>query len=217
MRRWLLLFFAIAALAWWLGSPEPPAQGADPQALTAATTRSAPGCALPPQRAALDGVVQSDAPNGMPAFALADAAAQPLAGFSVAARVLGREDYRSDREADYAPLDLALGWGRMREDAVLSRLDMSQGGRWYRYRWSGEAPLPPEEIVRSSANMHMVPASPEIADALAEIEAGDAVRIDGWLVQIEARDGWRWRSSLSREDTGAGACEVVYVCAVARR
>jgi hypothetical protein len=26
-----------------------------------------------------------------------------------------------------------------------------------------------------------------------------------------APDGWRWRSSLTREDTGAGACELVWV------
>ena len=46
--------------------------------------------------------------------------ARRLAGFSVEARVLGREDYRFDREADYAPTDLALGWGRMTEDAVVA-------------------------------------------------------------------------------------------------
>jgi hypothetical protein len=33
-------------------------------------------------------------------------------------------------------------------------------------------------------------------------------------VQVNTPDGWRWRSSLTREDTGGGACEVVYVCAV---
>jgi hypothetical protein len=153
----------------------------------------------------------------MTAFMLGDVRAQPLAGFSVAARVLSRREYDHDREADFAPLDLALGWGRMREDAVLSRLDISQGSRWYRYRWRDQPPLPPDEIARSSANMHLVPASPTVAAALDAVDAGDAVRIDGWLVQIETRDGWRWRSSLTREDTGAGACELIYVCAVALR
>jgi hypothetical protein len=71
--------------------------------------------------------------------------------------------------------------------------------------------------VRSSANMHLVPANDAVADALAAVDAGDRVRIDGWLVQIDATDGWRWRSSLTREDSGAGACELIYVCAVTRR
>ena len=67
---------------------------------------------------------------------------------------------RFDREADYAPTDLALGWGRMTEDAVVARLDIRQSGRWYRYRWQGDPPIPLAEIVRSSANMHMVPPTP---------------------------------------------------------
>jgi hypothetical protein len=216
MFRWLLIFIIVAALAWWLATPDPMPTGATPGALAQGTTHTAPGCAPPPRIAGDDGAVQTDAPGDMAAFALADARALPLAGFSVAARVLSREPYRGDREAAYAPLDLALGWGRMRDDAVLSRLDISQGGRWYHYRWRDQPPLPPDEIARSSANMHMVPASPTVAAALDQIEPGDAVRIDGWLVQIEAEDGWRWRSSLSRDDTGGGACEVVYVCAVTR-
>jgi hypothetical protein len=52
--------------------------------------------------------------------------------------------------------------------------------------------------------------------ALDGIDAEDRVRIDGWLVQVRASDGWQWRSSLTREDAGAGACELVYVCAVTR-
>jgi hypothetical protein len=106
----------------------------------------------------------------------------------------------------------------MREDAVLSALEIGQSGRWYMYRWSqAEPPIPVQDIVRSSANMHMIPATPAIANALEDIEQGDHIRIDGWLVQVQADDGWRWRSSLTREDSGAGGCELVYVCAVYKR
>jgi hypothetical protein len=70
-----------------------------------------------------------------------------------------------------------------------------------------------QDIVRSSANMHMIPADDAVAAALRRIERGDRVRIDGWLVQIEAKD-WRWRSSLTRDDSGGGACELVYVCSI---
>jgi hypothetical protein len=31
------------------------------------------------------------------------------------------------------------------------------------------------------------------------------------LIEAQASDGWRWRSSLTREDTGNGACELVLV------
>jgi hypothetical protein len=64
--------------------------------------------------------------------------------------------------------------------------------------------------------MHLIPADAEVAREMAKVDADDRVRIDGWLVQVEAGDGWRWRSSLRRDDSGGGACELVYVCAVRR-
>ena len=210
MLRWLLIFVALAATAWWLAAPDPVAS------VSAGITTQASGCPLPARRVGNDGALQSDAPGGMARFAIDDASAEPLASFSVAARVLAREDYDDDREARYAPLDLALAWGRMRDDQVLSQLDISQSGRFYRYRWSGEPPLPPDELVRSSANMHLIPADASVRAALDGIDADDRVRIDGWLVQVRASDGWQWRSSLTREDAGAGACELIYVCAVTR-
>jgi hypothetical protein len=139
----------------------------------------------------------------------------PLAGISLQARVLGREDYRLGRTADYSPTDLALGWGPMAEPGLAERLNISQGGRWYRYRWGGEGPpIAPEAIARNSANMHMVPVDAGIARRLAQVRPGDVVRVHGWLVAIDGSDGWHWRSSLSRDDTGDGACELVLVCAI---
>jgi hypothetical protein len=160
--------------------------------------------------------LQTDAPRGMALPAIDNARMTPLAGFSIEARVLSREDYSLGREAAYSPTDLALGWGRMTDDAVVSRLDISQGGRWYRYRWKDAPPIPLDEIVRSSANMHMIPADDAVAAALDRIERGERVRIDGWLVEVNAEDGWRWRSSLTRDDSGGGACELVYVCSITR-
>ncbi len=62
----------------------------------------------------------------------------------------------------------------------------------------------------------MIPSNAATAAALARLRRGDRVRIDGWLVEAQAPDGWHWRSSLRRDDTGQGACELVYVCAISR-
>jgi hypothetical protein len=160
--------------------------------------------------------LQSPVPDGFNDIRLRPARLQPLAGFSVDARVLSREDYSLGREADLSPTDLALGWGRMRDDAVLARLEIGQGARFYHYRWRDPPPLPPAEIARSSANMHMIPADDVVAAELHRVRPDDNVRIDGWLVEARSADGGRWRSSLTREDSGNGACELVYVCAIRR-
>lgn len=204
-----MLAIALSALGWWY-SPLSLRAASAPALASGART----DCRLPPQVRAGGPPLQTPVPGSMPPFALQAAQLTPLAGFSVEARVLSREDYRVGREADLSEVDLALGWGRMREDAVLERLDISQGGRFYSYRWQGDPPLPPAEIVRSSANMHMIAADAEVASQLRRVRADQSVRIDGWLVSAQAGDGWQWRSSITREDSGAGACELVYVCAV---
>lgn len=206
-----LLALACAA-AWWLAlRPRPAPPPPTPPPTIAAE------CPAWPDTAAGTGVWQS-APAQMPRLpAIADAHATPLASLALQARVLGRADYRQGREARYAPTDLALGWGRMTEDAVLARLAITQSGRWYHYRWQGAPPLPPAEIIRSSANMHLIPATAEVAAALAAVRPGHQVRLRGWLVRLDAPDGWHWRSSLAREDSGGGACELVYACALEAR
>ena len=219
MRGWVLLGMSLA-VGWWFSpwSPRvPPAPrirfSAD--AASAHPTNSNPPCPSP-QRVA-DGAdpLQSPVPAPFPALTVEGMRLEPLAGFSVDARVLSRRDYRLGREADVSPTDLALGWGRMRDDRVLSRLVIEQRGRWYRYSWRDRGPpIPSREIARSSANMHIVPANAAAAATLARIEAGQRVRIDGWLVEMAAEDGWRWRSSLTRDDQGRGACELVYACSI---
>jgi hypothetical protein len=160
------------------------------------------------------GVVAPQAPvqhdTWLQAFAYKDFSIQPLAEFSTEARVLSSEHYRWDAEAALTPVDLALGWGRMSDTEVLKHIQILQGGRWY--HWHAERlPIPYEEIVRSSANMHMIPANDVIDRQLHAIRTGQIVRIRGWLVEARSSDGWYQRSSLTRDDTGAGACELVFV------
>ena len=160
------------------------------------------------------GVVTSQVPSQTDsdarAFAFKGYTLEPLQDFRIEARVLATETYRTDREAQLSPVDLALGWGRMSDSAVLDKITISQSGRFYFWRVD-EFPIPRQEIEQSSANMHMIPSSDVIERRLKGVRPGQTVRIDGWLVEAQASDGWRWRSSLSRNDTGAGACEVIYV------
>jgi hypothetical protein len=92
---------------------------------------------------------------------------------------------------------------------------VSQGSRFYYYRWSGSGPpLPPPIMVEHSANMHLIPSSSAVWRQLKSVRAGHVVRFSGYLVSARADDGWRWDSSLTRQDSGPGACELVGVEAV---
>lgn len=134
----------------------------------------------------------------------------PLEKFDFEARVLGAEHYTIDREAQLAPVDLALGWGPMARKDVVDKVRISQSNRFYFWHVD-EFPIPRRDIEVNSANMHMVPASREVERKLKSVRPGQTVTFSGYLIEARAPDGWRWRSSLTREDTGAGACELVWV------
>ncbi len=136
---------------------------------------------------------------------------EPVADYSVRARVLSIERYRIGREADLSPVDFALGWGPMSDSAVVDRLTISQSNRWYQYRWNDAPPIEPSIIARTSANTHLVPATETIKNKLFDVRKGAVVTLSGYLVNIKHPDGWSWRSSLTRDDTGGGACELMYV------
>ena len=135
----------------------------------------------------------------------------PRAAFRLRARVLSRENYRFDAGADLSPVDFALGWGVMSDQAVLDRIDISQSGRWYRTRYEHPAPISDRDIIRNSSNMHLVPANDWVADKLGDVRVGDLVQLEGLLIDADRADGFHWRTSLTREDTGDGSCELFYV------
>lgn len=132
------------------------------------------------------------------------------ARFELTARVLSREDYRFDAGASLAPIDLALGWGRMSDSAVLSQVQISQENRFYHWHVD-HFPIPRREIEQSSANMHMIPADDTARRELESVRPGEVIHLEGFLVDASRPDGWRWHTSMTRDDTGNGACELVYV------
>ena len=209
MPRWTWLALAIAALAAWFAWH---AMGESD--MRRGNTEVV--CTLPPAYVDAAKPLQSE-PGGMEPFRLGRGLVTPLAGFSLEARVLSRKDYAGDDESEFSPTDLALGWGPMAAAGIGDRLAITQGGRWYQYRWSGAPPLPPARIAGNSANMHLIPADRAVAATLARVRRGDIVQVEGWLVHIERDDGWEWRSSLRRDDTGQSSCARVYVCALRAR
>lgn len=163
------------------------------------------------------GVLVAELPKQGPthsgqSFPHGDYTIKPLATFALEARVLGRKDYGFGREAELSPVDLALGWGPMSDSQVLLAIDISQSGRFY-YWHTQNFPIPRRQIEVHSANMHMIPADEGVRRQLLRVREGQVVRLEGLLVRVDADDGWHWQSSLTREDTGNGACELIWVTA----
>jgi hypothetical protein len=102
----------------------------------------------------------------------------------------------------------------MSDSALLERFRITQGARFYTL-------YPQDETVdvalalRHSANMHLIPADDDVRDIIESARTGHVVSLRGVLVDAARPDGFRWRTSLTREDTGAGACELFLVEAAA--
>lgn len=139
------------------------------------------------------------------------------AEYSITARVLHKKRYYFGREAKLVPFDFALGWGPMSDSAVLDELKITQSNRFYFWRTRGRMPVPRSEIETNSANVHLIPANENVWKMLAGVRRGEVATFDGYLVSASDANGWIWNSSLSRKDTGAGACELMLVESVIKR
>lgn len=138
---------------------------------------------------------------------------QPRASYQISARVLGNKRYY-DWQSSVVPRDLALAWGDMSDPAVDEWIRWRQSNRWYHSEWDGQLPYSQSYIASHTANVHIIPATDNLDKALRQLEENDLVYLEGYLVDLQVVDGARVgqvHTSLSREDTGDGACEILYV------
>ncbi|MEJ2104816.1 MAG: hypothetical protein P8X47_09600 [Ignavibacteriaceae bacterium] len=111
---------------------------------------------------------------------------QALAEYNIKARVLSRNNFSLGEESNLSPFDLALGWGPMSDQSVIDKIDISQSNRWY-------------------------PKNEQIEEKFDNVYTGSLIEMKGYLVKVTKEDGWHWISSLKRDDTGGGSCELFWV------
>ena len=134
-----------------------------------------------------------------------------VAEYSLRGRVLGKKRYYSGPQAELVPIDVAVGWQKMSDEAVLERLEISMTNRFFFYEWQNEPPIPQDEIKVSAANNHVIAANDEVRKVIRGLRIGQIVTMKGYLVNAAGPGGGTWNSSLTRQDTGNGACELFYV------
>lgn len=130
--------------------------------------------------------------------------------FEVQGRVLSRRIYLGDERADISPIDVALGWGKMSDVSFLQQVEFRQNNRFL-YWHVNEFPMPRKELEASASNMHLIPEDSRVEHLLKSIKKGQIVTLYGYLVDVKAPDDFIWTTSRSRDDSGDGACEIIYV------
>ena len=133
-----------------------------------------------------------------------------LTEYQIKARLLTRNNFSIGKESEISPFDLALGWGSISDQSVIDKIDISQSNRWYRWR-ADVLPIPAKGISLNSANVHIIPKDETIKDKFDDVYLGSLIEMKGYLVEITTADGWRWKSSLKRDDTAGGSCELFWV------
>ena len=117
-----------------------------------------------------------------------------------------------DPEDALSSYDFALGWGPMSDAHVINQLHITQSFRWYHFSWRNNPPIAQSEITSHSSNHHIIAADQNVLDAVAHFKRYDLVELEGYLVDVQNnKDNWSWHTSLSRTDTGGGACEIFWV------
>lgn len=98
----------------------------------------------------------------------------------------------------------------MSDQSIIDKLEISQSNRWYHWR-ADILPIPSREIILNSANVHIIPKEETLKKKFDEVFRGSLIEMKGYLVEVTTADGWRWKSSLKRDDTGGGSCELFWV------
>jgi hypothetical protein len=136
----------------------------------------------------------------------------PRFRFDQSAKVMSAKAYRWGREGALLPEDLALAWGPVLAPPFAGRLSISQYSRFFFWR-TKDLSLDRGTIVAHTANVHIFPRSGRLKRAVRAVTKGDLVRLEGFLVDIDAVDGsgFHWRTSTTRADEGPNSCETIYL------
>lgn len=136
----------------------------------------------------------------------------PLKNYEIEARILSKKKYTIGEDSDFATYDLALGWKEMSDIHYLEKIKISQRNRWYYWRTKDRS-IPREIISYNSSNHHIVHANEKIKKQLSNLKEHQVIKMTGYLINAKNINypNIELKSSLTRTDTGAGACEVFYV------
>ncbi|MCX7981713.1 MAG: hypothetical protein N2572_02235 [Syntrophales bacterium] len=141
----------------------------------------------------------------------------PVATYRIAGQVVSKRKYTHGWGAEVAPFDLAIVWGMLTYPHVQKYLVFKHDStRMAYFRIKGSNPPVETDYAAShGSNNHIIPANTNIFNAVdRHVKVQARIILEGYLVNVEGHSAEQhisWKTSLSRTDTGRGACEIIYV------
>lgn len=176
-------------------------------------------CACSPSRTPRSAIdfpqpVQAPLPFALETVILPDGRwLEPKWYYSVDAYVLGANDGERDLLSEVAAQDLVLAWGPAAKPHSVPHISVSQANRAFTWKASDELirNIGPRALLLSMANTVVIGATEDIQRVLKSARPGDALRAQGYLVDLKTRESTvSFRTSIKRDDTGPGSSEVFY-------
>lgn len=144
-----------------------------------------------------------------------------VAKYSISGRVVDVQNYYGYNIINQlSPKDIGMSWGFLANEKNHRKVTWSSAGNRYLTWYSNDSIWINEiggsdKIAECCSNNHLIPSDNKIKKLINSIKEGDFVRIEGYLVNVYCKESdgsyFSWNTSTSRNDTGNGACEVVYV------
>lgn len=141
-----------------------------------------------------------------------------LYSYEVSGRVVQTYEYKDYYYGDetyntIAKKDVGIVWGNLVQDDILKNIKFSMNGARflkYTYRrgdWKKKLGAP---IKKLCSNNHLISDDETITSLIKQIKKNDYIKISGYLINAYWGNSYL-TTSISRDDEGNGACEVVYV------
>lgn len=106
--------------------------------------------------------------------------------------------------------DLCIVWGENVKIRDFNDFDFWNGD-WTCYVRTNSSVAWANFKMNQLSNNHILPATPDVEKQFKSIRIGDQIEFSGELVSYSIDNGPERETSISREDTGNGACEVIHV------
>lgn len=139
------------------------------------------------------------------------------AKYKIWGKVVGVRHFAGfDKAATGFPIDLGLAWGDVGKSDFDKYVNFyfsndEKYNQWLMYKYDRALPWDEGYLTSHVSNNHICPATLNLFNAITALKKGDLVVLEGYLAESRSSNGQSMDTSLSRGDTGAGACEAFFV------